>query len=711
MNKQILLVALLLNLFIATLSAQQENYVIARSPFSTPKYDEFSPVYYREGIVFSSNKPQSMFPGYTTSDNKPLFKIFRADTTGSQVQESVPLPGDINSNLNNGPATFNRTMDTIYFSRNLIVEGTAREISSRTNKLGLFFAVLKNGEWTEVSEMRFNDYAWNVTTPYLSPDGRRLYFASDKPEGYGGSDLYFSEWKNGYWNNPVNLGSVVNTGGNEAYPFVNDAGDLFFSSDSLPGKGKKDIFYTRYADTSWIEPVNLNSPVNSAGNDFGFVSDGMISKGFFSSDRYGSVDIYSFKTLYPQFFYCETEQNGNFCYTFSDDAMMDIDPIALQFRWDFGDGKVSNGYVADHCFPGAGEYTVKQSVADKKTGKIVFEKSVYKLIISERSLPKIVADQPVTPGKEVNLSAGLSLPGYEVISYFWNINDEPRGRNSSLKYAFGEGETPVKMLAYLRESTTGISKQVCVEKIFRQSEAVAVSGSPAESGQGAPLDMTGSVTRNGAFLEKVYSASDELSKKAVFAVQIHESIKPLPVSDGVFRIDPKYRVKMIKSGKGYAYIIDEQTEFRSAYPAYVDAVEEGFRDARIRMYDPVDNGEIELWNFKRTYGTSTEIFFDNNGTVISQKGTPILDRLILLMKRNPDLKIQVAAHTENSGSAYTNQQLSLKQAQNIVDYLVLNGISRSRLSSAGYGGSRPVAPEYPESERLRNRRIDFIKTN
>lgn len=691
-------------------SAQKDNYVITRAPFSSPKYDEFSPVFYKGGVIFCSNREQGILSGYSTPDNKAFFKLYQSDTTAAtQWQSSRLLTGSINSNLNNGPATFNRKGDTVYFSRNIVTDGNFRDITGRGNKLGLFFAVLKNGEWTNVKDMRFNDNAWNITTPYLSPDGLRLYFASDKPGGYGGSDLYYSEWKSGYWNNPVNLGRPVNTGGNEAYPFVNDAGDLFFSSDSLPGKGGKDIFFTHFADTSWIQPVNLSAPVNSSGNDFGFIADGTITKGYFSSDRAGMLDIYSFRTIRPQFFYCTPEQESSLCYSFSDDALIDVDPLTLQFSWEFGDGEKQSGYVVEHCYSKPGKYTISESITEKKTGKLVFMKTIADIQINDNKLPQIVLNGPVFAGREVNLTAAASLPGYEEVSHFWDFGDNSVVKGGSAAHVFGEGETRVRLLSNLKESSTGITKQVCVEKTVKSSSQPATK-QEKKIGNAIPVNLTNGTNSRAVEVEKIYSSAAEIARKAVFAVQVHESATPMDLNDQMFRnLSSRYAIRRIPSGKGYSYLIDEQIRFMPAYASYSDAAENGYPNARIITYTPSDTAEGELWNFKRTYGTSSEMYFMNNGTVISRKALPVLDRLILLLKRNPGLKIMVAAFTENSGSAYTNMQLSVKQAQSIVDYLVLNGISRARLTARGYGGTRTITPEYPESEKLKNRRVDFIK--
>jgi Tol biopolymer transport system component len=159
---------------------------------------------------------------------------------------------------NDGPASFSRGGDTIYFSRNLKVDGNIDEESQPRNKLGIFTAVLEDYDWVKILDIRFNNEYYNITTPYISPDGRRLFFASDNPAGNGGTDLYFCNWRGDYWEDPVNMGPEINTPGNESYPFVNSEGGLFFSSDGHPGLGGKDIFYTKQSKDKWLPPVHID---------------------------------------------------------------------------------------------------------------------------------------------------------------------------------------------------------------------------------------------------------------------------------------------------------------------------------------------------------------------------------------------------------------------------------------------------------------------
>jgi outer membrane protein OmpA-like peptidoglycan-associated protein len=697
-------------------AAQVQNYFVKKAPFSSEKFDEFSPVYYMNGIVFCTNRTTGLFSNYTTTRNKGFFRLSFIDTTGSMDwQESRPLTGEINSDLNNGPATFNSAGDTVYFSRNILVQGKFSEVASKSNKLGLFYAVLKNGEWTDVHELRFNDKLYNVTTPSLTHDGKRLFFASDKPEGYGGSDLYYSDWKDGYWNNPVNLGPLVNTRGNEAYPYVNESGELFFSSDSLPGKGGKDIFFTKFVDTAWIVPVGLNAPVNSKKDDFGFVADNTLKKGYFTSDRDNMLDIYEFRTLFPQFLYCESQTSQAPCFIFTDDASIDIDPLLLQFTWDFGDGSGAAGFITQHCYQGPGKYTVTQSITDRKKNTPVFTKMSFEVEVSNKSQPLILSEDRVVIGNKVDFRASeTQVHGNELISCAWDFGDNSTARGNNVSHIYtNEGQYVVKLSADLRDNKTGHKKRICVSKQVTAGKGQGITLSMETSEQPQYLNLEEATEKGLISVKRNYSVKDELKEKAIFRVEIFSSDKRIPLNDQRFKkIIPKYFIKEAYDSlkKVFSYVIDEQLNFMSAYPAYTDAHALGY-DAGIKTYIPSEPGEMELWNLKRIYGMTSDLFFMEDDSRLSSRENPILEQLVLILRRYPEMKLIIAVHTDNSGSPDNNVMLSRNQAQSIVNYLTSKGISRSRLTTEGHGGERPVAQNYPESERRKNRRVEFIRRN
>lgn len=134
--------------------------------------------------------------------------------------------------------------------------------------------------------------------PCLSPDGRRLYFASDRPGGYGKLDLWVSELQeNGRWGKPVNLGERINTPQDDISPFIHpDNRTLYFSSDGRLGMGGKDIYITRLTDNlTWSEPKNLGYPINTYRDEIGLVVDNSGERAFFSSNFASATkNIYTF---------------------------------------------------------------------------------------------------------------------------------------------------------------------------------------------------------------------------------------------------------------------------------------------------------------------------------------------------------------------------------------------------------------------------------
>jgi tetratricopeptide (TPR) repeat protein len=205
----------------------------------------------------------------------------------------------INSRYHEGPATFSRDGLTIIFTRNNTSGGRAKQSAEGVTKLKLYTARQQNGTWSDVAELPFNSDEYSVGHPSLSRDEQLLYFASDMPGGFGGTDLYVSRYQNGRWGRPVNLGEDINTKGNELFPFVDNAGNLYFSTNGRKGLGELDIYYatlTTLATGLIVQSVeHLDAPINSPKDDFGLITDADRRGGFFSSNRReGNDDIYRF---------------------------------------------------------------------------------------------------------------------------------------------------------------------------------------------------------------------------------------------------------------------------------------------------------------------------------------------------------------------------------------------------------------------------------
>lgn len=170
----------------------------------------------------------------------------------------------------------------------------------------LYFSRLEGDKWSIPRHLGItvNSREWE-STPSLSFDGMTLYFASTRPGGYGGSDIWKTQWMGNGFGEPINLGPKINTAGNEQTPFIHpDNQTLYFSSNGRPGMGGFDFYYSRTNDSgNWQDPVNLGYPINTSGDEKGLLVNRTGTLAYFSSDDrpegMGGVDIYQFE-LYPE---------------------------------------------------------------------------------------------------------------------------------------------------------------------------------------------------------------------------------------------------------------------------------------------------------------------------------------------------------------------------------------------------------------------------
>jgi outer membrane protein OmpA-like peptidoglycan-associated protein len=712
---QKLAVVILVTLLSQIVFGQPDTYSVKKASFSSDKYDEFSPVFYNNGIVFSSNR-NSGLSNRSTSQNKGLFKLYYIDTTHKADWESTRLfSKNLTSILNDGPATFNRLKDTIYFSRNQDVTGKLSDISTPRNKLGIFSAVIVDGQWTKIRELRINNEWYNVTTPCLSPDGKKLYFASDKPGGFGGSDLYYSLWKDDRWEDPVNLGPVINTTGNESYPFINPSGDLFFSSDGHPGHGGKDIFFSLFSDTTWQTPVCLDSPVNSKFDDFGIVTDTLMNEGYFSSNRDKSIDIYHFRTNSPQILYNHIQKENQYCFILQDTEAIQIDTLTLKYVWDFGDGTKGKGVKASHCFPGVGSFKVKLDIYDNFTDKIFFPILEYTLEIHDFIQPFINSHDVVVKGETIKFDGLRSyIPGFKILKYLWDFRDGHKSSGETVNHSFKEkGEYLVNMELILKSKSsgytkkTGISKKILVvnDNQERVSSLVRMASAKTLFPDVDKFENTQIKTQ--------YSAVSESKKDAVFVVELLSSKTKIKLDSWTFRNVPKkftLTEKFNPEDSTYIYLVDQQMSLMATYPAYRELSGLGFKSVRIKTYDLKDPYEKELHNLIKINGAFADSYFDSSDRLTSGAFI-MLDQIVKLMNKYPLIRLEVAVHSDNTGSAATSLALSQMRSQLLVGYLVTRGINSKRLVATGFGGSKPIAPNNTEKDRKLNRRIDFIILN
>ena len=446
--------------------AQSDSYIIKPTPFSSRIYNEFSPVFYKGGIVFCSDQSDNSLVSYKNDQNR-LFKIFYVTRNGSSGWSHPKLLAkEITTAFNDGPVTFNENGNIMYYSRNNSIENSMKNISDTSNKLGIYSAELIDGIWTNIKPFTYNNPLYSFFTPSLTPDGGRIYFSSDMPGGYGGMDLYYCDRHNNDWDKPVNMGPVINTPKNESFPFACKYGKLYFASDGLKGFGGKDLFYTQELNEEWMVPEHLDSPINSTADDFGIVIDSTFENGYFSTNRRETDDIFSFSSAPIEFTTCDTIKENNYCFTFYDEKQRLIDTLPVIYQWDFGEGIVRIGKEVKHCFTGPGKYSVKLTIIDELTSDTIAKQVEFKTELENIKQAYINSDKIGIVDKSISFMGVTSdLKGFKITDYFWNFGDgfKPGGQfiNNTFKK---QGEYMVKLGLFAEKDSLGVIPKICVMK-------------------------------------------------------------------------------------------------------------------------------------------------------------------------------------------------------------------------------------------------------
>jgi tetratricopeptide (TPR) repeat protein len=252
------------------------------------EHGELCAVPYGSGIVFLSNRKETqVVDNVDASLNTPFYRFYYAkffqDTTRTDtVIFNLPLIFNkaLNGRFHAGPLAFYDKQQKMVFS------STRRNLGKQGGRtLQVYFARHQDGRWKVTHEFPYNSLDYSLTDPTISEDGNVLYFSSDMKGGFGERDIYRSEYINGQWTKPKNLGEFVNTRYDEVFPHLHHH-TLYFSSNGHAGMGGLDIFKIDADMKGFDEAQNIGYPLNTNFDDFGIVIDSLGNHGYFSSNRY-----------------------------------------------------------------------------------------------------------------------------------------------------------------------------------------------------------------------------------------------------------------------------------------------------------------------------------------------------------------------------------------------------------------------------------------
>ena len=255
-------------------------------------YNDYAPYVSENGelwFVSDVTGIQTVFP--SSYDNRNLHLYYKTKPRAKDLTE-VNKPGML---IKSRDYYFHDGPITEWKKENKYVL-TLRDIDAINGKVGLYFSNT-SGKKKDLVPFKYNEN-FNTGHATFTKDGNRMIFSSDRTGGYGQMDLWYSDWVNGDWSEPVNFGPVINTPFNEVFPAYK-SGKLYYSSDRIDmGYGALDVYYT-IESHGFNEIYNLRSPINGPHDDFSLTFYNA-NEGYFASNRkpgMGGDDIYAFKTV------------------------------------------------------------------------------------------------------------------------------------------------------------------------------------------------------------------------------------------------------------------------------------------------------------------------------------------------------------------------------------------------------------------------------
>ena len=215
-----------------------------------------APVFYDGGIVFSSDRNSSA-KVYQWTGRNFLDLYYAKDNGEGNFAAPELLKGPVNGIYHDADATFSPDGSTMYFTRNNYTGKKVKESGDDIVLMKIYSATKDaNGEWTNITELPFNNNDYSCGHPAIANRGATLYFVSDMPGGQGGTDIWMVKKEGEGWGTPVNLGSTINTPMNEMFPYMMNDTMLYFASNGLYGLGGLDIYSSKKDGNSWSRPTN-----------------------------------------------------------------------------------------------------------------------------------------------------------------------------------------------------------------------------------------------------------------------------------------------------------------------------------------------------------------------------------------------------------------------------------------------------------------------
>jgi outer membrane protein OmpA-like peptidoglycan-associated protein len=519
---------------------------------------------------------------------------------------------------------------------------------------GSLFQITKTAEsWTKPTILSNTINSKSLeSTASITPDGKLIYFASNRQGTLGGLDLWKIEQKaDGTWTAPVNLGPEVNSKANEDAPFIHpDQKTLFFTSDGHNSLGGRDIFQSKLNNNKWTKPENMGYPVNTTANDnyFTLIADG--TRAYFSSDRkggQGSQDIY----------------------------YLDMPPNAANIPLTMIKGKILN-HETGKPMP------TKMYVVDNETKKHV--QFVYS---PDPATGNYLIILPPNKNYDIIIESEGFLP------YTLNVNVP----NQNYFYELYQ----MISLKTIKQFDVVVGQEVFVKNAFYDTDEEAKTD--LRKTHEAKLVQSGNVDVYDMMLDLIASNDKEGIEYLTGLIEHKDPV------DGV-NFNEKENSKIEVASRTYYYDESDESKFEQkqvegktifSLPTMIVS-EESKRVKEVRKVSSFD---------KSLLNKSSKILFDAGKSDLKPQYNTELDNLMAVLGKNPDLGVEISGFASAEGSEEINRDLSNKRAISVLDYLNHKGVVRRRIVAKGYGATKDQTSSKEEGRRVEVRIVDLNATS
>lgn len=599
-------------------------------------YTEYNPVVSADESVlaFTALRPNT---GKTRTNEKFIEEILVS--TNSAGTWSIPQVIPVASDYNVGTAGISPDGQKM-----LIFMGGA------TDPGGIFQINKSGNNWSKPTIVAASINSPSVeTTASITPDGKTIYFASDRKGGKGGLDIYKTSLQaNGAWSAPVNLGAPINTEANEDAPFIHpDQRTLFFTSDGHNTMGGRDIFKSTLISNQWSNPENMGYPINTTANDnyFTLLADGR--RAYFSSDRKGGLgaqDIY---------FVDMPAEAANI-------------PLTM----------------------------IKGKIVDAETGKPIPTKIYIIDNETDKKLDFVYNPDPETGAYLVILPPAknydMVIESEGFLPYTLNINVP----NQTYFYELFQ----LINLKTIKQFDVVVGQEVIVKNAFYDTNQDAKTD--IRKTHESKLVQSGTVDVYDLMLDLVAATDKEGIDYLVDLIQLDHSVSEI-------NFDEKTNSKLEVASRTYYYDESDESKFEKkevdgqtilSLPTFIVADE-----AKKQKEAPVKKQTVD----KGVLAKSVKIYFDAGKSDVKSNYFTALDGLLAELQKNQDLGVEISGFASAEGSEELNRELSNKRAITVLEYFNHKGIVRRRVVAKGYGASKETAAAKEEGRRVEVRLVEL----